>query len=764
MSTLLQNRRSLIPSVSNLTEEVISFQAEMSSTFLKQLSLDENLRKIGTGNNFIDKLLSANSSRVNGITEQSLRDLSKKTIDQYRSTVRELNKNYSAYIVQLSSLDATTRQLLDIARTYRALLDEHLLWMPSTDSIPIFQPLHLLNGVSWLVRPDNIDQLLQDAQISIQTHKLLVFLLIVILISLLSFRRRAISAIEQSAIQTKKIRSDNFTATLVTLLSTLVLTLPGPLLLFGSGLLLGNTIKAGEYTYAMAAGLQGSGMLLLMLFFLKYLCRKNGLSINHLRWQPELCEGIRKQVSIMITVIVPLSFLFVISAASVSSKFIYLANYVNVSEPGILAIGQLTFIAVMILVGYSVYKIWHINGAFMNRLADATSPTRWRQYHALWFVPLIIIPPGFAIVSLAGYYYTATFLVAKLVLTVALILGLVLLKDISIRGLYVIKRRMKFTEALRIREELKKQRESLTTEAVDPEVEITVPDEEIVTYGMFSEQVNQLIKTIFFIGFAIILWLVWKDTIPALNILNTVDLPISTTSVIDGVSKEVPLTLSDLLAGLLLGGLTLLAARSVPGLMEFTVLQHLPIGLASRYAVTTLTQYFVAMLGISISFNALGLQWSSIQWLVAALSVGLGFGLQEIVANFVSGVILLFEQPIRVGDVVTVDGTSGTVTRIRIRATTILNWEKQELIVPNKTFITGQLVNWTLSDTLNRVHIAVGVAYGTDTVKAMKLMREAADEHPKVLKEPEPRITFEEFGDNSLNLKIRAYLNGRIQL
>jgi potassium efflux system protein len=197
----------------------------------------------------------------------------------------------------------------------------------------------------------------------------------------------------------------------------------------------------------------------------------------------------------------------------------------------------------------------------------------------------------------------------------------------------------------------------------------------------------------------------------------------------------------------------------VPALLELTILQRLPMSRASRYAVTTLTQYVVAMIGIVITFKSLGLQWSSIQWLVAALSVGLGFGLQEIVANFISGIILLFEQPMRVGDVVTVDGTTGTVTKIRIRATTIVNWERQELVIPNKTFITGQLINWTLSDSINRVFITVGVGYDTDTRLAMQLMGKVADAHPNVVSDPPFRISFEGFGDNSLTLNMRAFLD-----
>jgi potassium efflux system protein len=107
--------------------------------------------------------------------------------------------------------------------------------------------------------------------------------------------------------------------------------------------------------------------------------------------------------------------------------------------------------------------------------------------------------------------------------------------------------------------------------------------------------------------------------------------------------------------------------------------------------------------------NTIGAQWSQLQWLVAALGVGIGFGLQEIVTNFISGLIILFDRPVRVGDIVTVGDTDGVVTKIRIRATTIRNWDRKELLVPNKEFITGRLLNWSLSDQMTRVVIIVGV-------------------------------------------------------
>jgi potassium efflux system protein len=143
---------------------------------------------------------------------------------------------------------------------------------------------------------------------------------------------------------------------------------------------------------------------------------------------------------------------------------------------------------------------------------------------------------------------------------------------------------------------------------------------------------------------------------------------------------------------------------------------------------------------------------------VAAMTVGLGFGLQEIFANFVSGLIILFERPIRVGDVVTAGDVTGAVTKIRIRATTITNWDRKELIIPNKEFVTGRVMNWTLSDQVNRVTINVGVAYGTDAATVLEILEQIAEEHPQILDDPAPIISFEEFGASSLNFALRACL------
>lgn len=143
---------------------------------------------------------------------------------------------------------------------------------------------------------------------------------------------------------------------------------------------------------------------------------------------------------------------------------------------------------------------------------------------------------------------------------------------------------------------------------------------------------------------------------------------------------------------------------------------------------------------------------------MAAASVGLGFGLQDIFANFVSGIILLFECPIRVGDVITIGDTTGSVSQIRFRSTTIIDADRKELVVPNKDLITGKLLNWTLSDQTNRLKIRVAVNYQSDPNRVRQLLQEIALADPMVLKDPSPTATFEEFGPNSLIFMPCAFL------
>ena len=219
-----------------------------------------------------------------------------------------------------------------------------------------------------------------------------------------------------------------------------------------------------------------------------------------------------------------------------------------------------------------------------------------------------------------------------------------------------------------------------------------------------------------------------------------------------------PVSLRDFLLATLFAVIAWILTKNLPGLLEVLVLSRLQLGQGANYTVTTMLSYTITTLGVLLSLSTLGMAWEKLQWLVAALSLGIGFGLQEIFANFVSGLIILFERPVRIGDVITLGGFSGSVSKIRIRATTVTDFDRKEIIVPNKMFITTQLTNWSLSDTTTRVILRIGVAYGSDLDKTRELLLQATKENSRVMKDPEPVVYFLNFGASTLDHEMRLYV------
>ena len=219
------------------------------------------------------------------------------------------------------------------------------------------------------------------------------------------------------------------------------------------------------------------------------------------------------------------------------------------------------------------------------------------------------------------------------------------------------------------------------------------------------------------------------------------------------------ISLWDLLQALAILTLTFFSARNLPGFLEVFVLNRLGVDAGTRYAITTVLGYIIIGAGVIIGFDQLGLQWSQLRWIATGLSVGIGFGLQKIIANFISGLIILFERPIRIGDYVTIGDQSGTVSRIKIRATTLKDLDNLEILIPNEALISERVTNWTLSSSITRLIVPVGIAYGSDTDAAREIMLAAVRDLPKVLTTPSPNVLFMGFGDSSLDFEVRVYLS-----
>ena len=356
------------------------------------------------------------------------------------------------------------------------------------------------------------------------------------------------------------------------------------------------------------------------------------------------------------------------------------------------------------------------------------------------------LPIALFIAVCFGYYYTALKLSDRLINTLYLLMFWLVIEATFVRGLGVAARRLAYSRALAKRQAAK--------EAGDGEAVIEEPTLDI---EQVNEQSMRLIRLALLGGFIAALYWVWSDLISVFSYLDNVTLYEYTSGTGANISM-VPISIGDLLGALIIIGITFALARNLPGLLEVLVLSKLELAQGSAYATTTLLSYVIAGVGFVSTLSTLGVSWDKLQWLVAALSVGLGFGMQEIFANFISGIMILFERPVRIGDTITIGNLSGTVSKIRIRATTITDFDRKDIIVPNKTFITGQLINWSLSDTVTRVTLKVGVGYGSDLDLVRKLLLQAAQENHRVLKDPAPLVYFLNFGESTLDHELRIHV------
>jgi potassium efflux system protein len=741
IGNMLYRRREALPSLSSYARSSAQRKEEINQATDRQITIEELLRERGNLRAVVEQTLGSLPQATEELSQDELRSLTEDLTLSRRQALNELQKVYSRYIALLTSLDLAERQLVEVSESYITFINDQLIWI-SSGSLTSFQAAAI--SLAWFFHPDKWIQLTSDALNAYQRQPALGVLVLLLIGLQIRYRKLAAERLPQLAESLRKIRTDTFPLTLWALYYSLVKIALSPLLTIGIGLQLMTLPTAAPFTAAFAQALVTVGISLSAVLLLFEVCRAQGLGPRHLRWRSSICNALNAELRWVIPTLVPLRFLTDLSVGSNLPAEIHIN-------------GRLAIIGLLTGASVFVYRLLKSQSAFMAGWKSGGRQSLLIQLHFLWFPLLLLIQGGMIVSTAVGYQTLALTLLEHLEVTFWFFVGLFFIKELLLRYLFVAERRLRYQNALRKRDELRAQRESEQQHADDESSAISVEIPEL-NFEALGEQAKRLVRFGYLFSAVVGLWMIWSDLLPALDFFNQITLPLSTTQVVDGISTEMPLSLKQLLIGLVVLVVTLLAAKNLPGVLEITLLQRLPLDSGARYALTTLLQYLIVGIGVISAFSTIGFQWSSIQWLVAALGVGLGFGLQEIVANFISGIILLFERPIRVGDVVTLDDTTGVVSRIQIRATTIINYDKQELLIPNKEFITGRVINWTLTDKINRVIINVGVAYGSDVNQAMALMLEAAQENQNVLEDPQPVATFEGFGDNTLNLLLRSYL------
>ena len=628
----------------------------------------------------------------------------------------------------------TLDQLSHIIDEYQQLIDTNLLWVRSDKPVRLSDVTRLLTVArQFEAQPIAVVATSFWTNVKARPYLATAFVLLTLTLAL-SYRLfiRRITALSGSLSGSNAMR---LWPTIQGVCYTICAALPVWLALTAISWFLGHYAEpeSTESSFANAVGV--TALVFLPLEILRQLIRPHGIATAHFGWPQLVIKPLGQAVRRFGWIGLTLVFL---------ATFLLLERYVHRE---ISALARIVFATLMIFIASTLWKLLGLKSGVVAGL-EATQPDSLLAKLTWIWRPLLIATPIFlAGLSLSGYAYAAGQLTISLYQTIWLAVAASVLQGIAERWLLVSKRRIALRQ-LKEQVAIKEQAEASGAKAENLDVNQ-------MKLSAIDQQTHRLINaSVIIVLFFGLIW-IWGPVLPALSFLDSIVLWQETAP--DGTIVST-VALSNVLIALPTLLITFVLVRNTPGLLEALILQRLPLDNAARYAMNTLISYIFAFCGVIVVAGTLGLRWSSVQWLAAGLSVGLGFGLQEVVANFVCGLIVLFEQPIRVGDVVTIDTVTGIVSRIRMRATTVTTYDRQEFVIPNKDLITGRVINWTLSDSVNRSLVRVGVAYGTDTRRVGALLKEICHQTPHILKEPAPIITFDEFGDSTLNFAVRFYL------
>jgi len=753
MGLLLRSQRAQLPDPDDYRRRQLDAEVDIVRLQTEQMPLQDERNELGDIEARVESTLREPAS--GNAVDSELRQMSFELLTDRRQYLDDLLADYSTCLQTLGETDVACRRLETIIRDYETYIDERVLWIRSAPAVEFgFLQRTLTTAQSFVAHREWRSLwtfMINDAQEYWPLYS--IFLVGIGLIFGLTHRaRKFITHLGETA--EKQLDAGIPLALLATGL-TVILASAWPTLLWflgwrlsGAGLHLSSALSSALTFCAAAVWIVDS---------FRTLCRKNGVTISFLAWPRTIVRSLHANLLLYLCAGVPLSFI-VVAAGKLDEG----------SSAD--SVGRLAFVVFCLLLAVILRRMVRPTGPVIGDLLRSNPNSLMFRLRWLWYPLAVGSPLSLALLALMGYQYTAEQLMLRLQLTLGLSFLLVMIYTMVMQWMLAARRSLALKQA--------RARRAAALAAAQRETEVSggvtspIPPVEIpqVDLSLLNQQMLRLVRGSACILFLTMSWAIWWQVLPALQVLSRIPLwpdvvesteQISSAAegtVIRDVTRIGAVTLGHLLFAFIVFSAAILASRNLPGLLELVVLQRLPMDHGGRHAITTLCRYAFLLAGVIVACNFIGIHWNSVQWLVAALTVGLGFGLQEIFANFVSGLIILFERPVRIGDLVTIDNVSGCVSKIQIRATTITDWDRKEYIVPNKEFVTGKVLNWTLSDRTNRIIINVGVAYGTDTEKALELLAQVTDENPLLLKEPAPVISFEGFGESSLNLVLRCFL------
>ena len=525
------------------------------------------------------------------------------------------------YLRKLAALESTQRRLLDAIERFDEFLDVHLLWVRSASQAELRELGALPEQVWRILSPDGW---LGAARVLLHqaTHSPVFVLLAVALGALLWGRRHLMGFIEAIDARLGKPTTDSFIFSLQTLGVTLIAAAAWPSVAAVAGWQLIVSNEATDFSSALGGALLALAVQFYLLRAFRLICMPHGLAAAHFRWlESSLCL-LRRELDRLSWIYLP--------AAGVTLVAYHL-DPLNVGW----ALGRAAFAVLVASLAFAFYRLLHPASGVLATYLGREERRTFRRLHRLWYPLLVAAPLALGLLSVLGYFYTAGVLLKLLVNTAWMIVGLVLLSAFARRWLRVTRRRLAFEVAIKRKEAMLDNRQHPEEGPGAEETGAFDMEEEEVDLEDLTDTSQDLIHTAIVTFGLVGLWMIWSEALPALRVFDDVALWHQTV-IVDDQEKIDPITLAELGLALIYGILTVLLAKQLPAVLEIVLLDHTEMSAGDRYTVVTLTTYTLITIGLVLVFRTVGADWSKLQWLIAALGVGIGFGLQEIVANFIS--------------------------------------------------------------------------------------------------------------------------------
>ena len=417
------------------------------------------------------------------------------------------------------------------------------------------------------------------------------------------------------------------------------------------------------------------------------------------------------------------------------------------------------------VIGYPLMVFGFLYLTFFAIKTVKRSIERVKPDMTFWTLSIIsIITPLTITVMLGlGYYYTVIQLLNRVAITLYICFLYLILSNTLRRELYVAE--VKMLSAIRSRMQQHQEAQANAANLTATATATATPEMqgkqrlESFRLELVNGRAYKLFNACLLTVFIYFMYQQWSDLAGVLTYLDHIYLWESI-KIVDGQTISSTLSLGDVLLAIVIVIVSVVLNHNLPLLIERLFMIRKGVEAKSTsYTIKLITSYTITTLGVIFAASALGISWDNLQWLVAALSVGLGFGLQEIFGNFVSGIIILFERQLRVGDIVTLSNLSGTVSRIRIRATTITSFDNKEVVIPNKQFITSAVTNWSLSNTVTKLEFAIGVAYDADTNKAKDILRGIIRRCRDLNRDKKPLVFIKSLDASAVTIMCEVFVN-----